>query len=337
MARDASVPGSASDGGQGKDDGWSADGSLPEDLQIKTPADSVEATTEQETPEEEQESEPEEKAEEAEGEEEEEGAPAPAKKGVKAEEAEEPEEAEDSDTQRSLAEVQGKLSQMEKMLQFYQQGYNDLLNQSKGAQPPQEGEQAAKGKPAPQGQAEIDAELQAPPPEWKTSEDVVQYFDKRNQSLIKREIGNAVKQYVGEIDKSFQRVNQAIHTFIDRSIKPQVKDFDDVIKDVNNELFVLDPTGQNIVGYRNQALLQYFQSQPIPILAMYDYGVSKRAPQTIKKAAQEATKKTVQKLTKRPKATTQIRGGASSEQIGELDWDTPKEKVEQLLHKKRLI
>ena len=333
MARDTSVPGSASDGSGGE---WSADGSLSEDLQIKTPADSAEAVipeeAEPETPEEGQEPEPEEpKGEEEEGETPKEDA----------EEEEEPEEAETPDKKGSLAEVQGKLAQMEKMLQFYQKGYNDLLVQTKGAPLPKQGEQVAKGKPTPQDQAQIDAELQAPPPEWKTSEEVVQYFDKRNKSLIKREISQAVQQYVGEIDKSFNRVNQAIHSFIDRSLKPNLKDFDEIIKDVNNELFVLDPTGQNVVGYRNEALLQYFQTQPIPLLAMYDYGTSKQAPKKTKQAAKDAaakaTKSTIQKIANRPKAPTQVKGGAASEQVGELDWNTPRDKVEQVLAKKRLI
>ena len=329
MARDEGNPGSA-DGG--KDDGWNADGSLPKDLEIKTPADSVSAIPmkgeseepEQPEPEEGQEPEPEEGAEEA-------------QEGKEQEpEKEEPEE--DSETKRSLTELQGKFSQMEKMLQFYQNSYNQLATQMKtgGAVQPPTGEQAAQGKPTPQGQAQTE-QLDAPPPEWKTSEEVVQYFDKRNQAIVRKEIDQVVKQYVGQIDESFGRVNQAIHTFIDRSIKPQLKDFDDVIKDVNNELFVLDPTGQNIVGFRNQALLQYFKSQPIPILAMYDYGVSKKAPQKIKEAAQQATKKTVQKIAQKPKAPKQIKGGASSEEAGELDWNTPRDKVEQILGKKRLI
>jgi hypothetical protein len=331
MARDeGNAPGSANEGGQGNsDDGWNSDGSLPDDLQIKTPADSSEAVPmkgkgeqkkeePQQEPEEGQEPEPAEGVGETEG------------------EQEEPEEAEVSDTKRSLTEMEGRLSQTEKMLQFYQKGYNELMARAKGApaQPPI-GEQAAQGKPTPQGQP--DADLQAPPPEWKTSEEVVQYFDKRNQSVIRREINQVVQQYVGEIDRSFSRVNQAIHSFVDRSVKPQLKDFDEVVKNVNNELFILDPTGQNVVDVRNRALLQYFQSQPIPILAMYDYGVSRQAPQKIKNAASEATKKTVQKIANRPKAPKQIKGGASSEQVGELDWDTPKDKVEQILGKKRLI
>lgn len=329
MARDESnAPGSANDGGQGND-GWNADGSLPDDLQIKKPADSASAIPVKEEAEEEQ---PEPETEEGQE-------PKPEEAVEEQPEKEEPEEKPESSAKdSSLTEMQVKLTQMEKMLQFYQQGYNELLQRTRGAQqpaPPPVGEHAATGKPTQPGQ--VQANLEPPPAEWKTTEDVVKYFDKRNQSMIRQEIDGVVKQYVGEIDKSFARVNQAIHSFIDRSVKPQLKDFDDVIKDVNNEVFVLDPTGQNVVDVRNRALLQYFQAQPIPILAMYDYGLSKRAPQKIKQAANEATKKTVQKIAQKPKAPKQVKGGASAEEVGELDWDTPRDRVEQILNKKRLI
>jgi len=205
------------------------------------------------------------------------------------------------------------------------------LNEPPKPQPEAQGKDAkAKGTQGPEGDV-----FDTPPEAWEDTQSIVQFFDKRQDVRTQNTMKEAYTEYV---QPAFDRMNNAIHELINRTVKPQLKDYDDVMKDVNNELFILDPTGQNIVGYRNPALLEYFRAQSVPILAMYDYGLSKRAPTKIAEGIKKGTKETLAKLTKKPKAPTDIKGGKTpASGAGELDWDTPRDQVENILEKKRLL
>ena len=300
-------------------EGWDIDGKLPEGMEIETPAgeEGAEAPVvpipKKPKKEEGQEPKPEgeEEAEEVEEEPGEEELPEIAK--VKQE------------YEGRLADVEARLAMTDKALQFYMAQLNDKLNVPAAAPAPHK---EAIGALVPGGEDE------APPEAWDSSQSVVEFFDRRSD----RRISNTLQQaYKENVQPEFTRVNQAIHSLIERVVKPQSKDWDDVIKGVTNELFVLDQTGQNIVGYRNPALLNYFQAQPIPIIAMYDYGLSKRAPKTIADGIKKGTQKAISKITQKPKAPAEIRGKAKIDESDDLDWNAPKDKVEKVLAKKGLI
>ena len=317
--------GSGAEEGGGGDD-WNIDGELPKGMEIQKPADEeggeAPVVPIKKKPKEEGQQEPE-----PEGEEGAAGEVEGEVEGVSAEESPEIAKVREEYEGR-LTDMEARLAMNDKALQFYMAQLNDRLNAPAPA--PQ---QQPKGKEAIGAQDE-GGEFEAPPEAWDSSQSVVEYFDRRNKSVM----ATSMRQgYENIVEPEFQRVNQAIHSLIERIIKPQTKDWDDVIKGVTNELFILDPAGQNIVGNRNPALLNYFRAQPIPILAMYDYGLSKKAPKAIAEGIKKGTQKAIAKITSKPKAPTEIKGRGQAGPADELDWNTPKDQVEKVLAKKRLL
>jgi len=234
-----------------------------------------------------------------------------------------------------MVQMRARLQSLEQMTNFWQSKYNEAINASRQNQPQQQPGQ----RQSPPGQQEAPgeiAELEPPPENWETTNDVVSYFDKRTQTRTQQVMEQA---YNESVKPQFDRFNGAIGEIFDRFVKPQLEDFDDIVKGVNNNhLFVMDPTGQNAIAVKNQALLDYFLAQRIPQLAMYDWGLSQKAPQKIKEGTEKAKKELIGKIKKKPKTPTQIKsGGAVEAGDDELDWNTPSDKVEQILHKKRLI
>jgi len=136
---------------------------------------------------------------------------------------------------------------------------------------------------------------------------------------------------------ALERINQAMNHVIEKTIKPNLKDWDEVMEDVHDELFILDKSGKQVINVKNQALLDYFRAQPVPVLAMYEHGLAKKAPQKIKEGVQKANKDTIQKIQKKPKAPTQVKSGHAQPDIGDLDWDTPASQAEKILAKKKLL
>jgi len=91
------------------------------------------------------------------------------------------------------------------------------------------------------------------------------------------------------------------------------------------------------LAIKNPALLQYFQKSSMPKMAMYQYGLSKRAPQKIKEAVTKATTDLVNNIQNKPKVTMPKSPGSGDQTLAsKLDWDTPKEKVDELLSKQGL-
>ena len=70
---------------------------------------------------------------------------------------------------------------------------------------------------------------------------------------------------------------------------------------------------------------------------MYDYGLSKKAPKAIAEGIKKGTQKAIAKITSKPKAPTEIKGRGQAGPADELDWNTPKDQVEKVLAKKRLL
>ena len=301
------VEDSSDDGGD-----WNAEGELAEGDQIKEPADQVKALpiTEPKAKAEPQEEEQEESEPEVEAE---------------AEEEVEEEEEETGDNQE-VAAMRAELESLKQMNTFWQSKYNEVT--SRQTQPAQKAAQAQQATPE---------EFEEPPESWESTNDVVSFFDKRSNVKTQQAMEQGFKQYVQPM---FEKFNTAMVEVINRTIKPSLKDYDSIIKDVNDKhLFVMDPTGEKAVAIRNQSLLDYFMAQPVPQLAMYDWGLSQKAPQKIKEGTQKAQKDLISKLKKKPKAPKQIQNASQQPEQGgdELDWDTPDTQVEKILSKKRLI
>jgi len=278
---------------------WNAEGDLEEGDQIKEPADQVKTLPV---------TEPKVKAEPQEEEQEE------SEPEVEAGAEEEEEEEEEPEVNQEVAAMRAELESLKQMNTFWQSKYNEVT--SRQTQPPQKAAQAQQATPE---------EFEEPPESWESTNDVVSFFDKRSNVKTQQAMEQGFKQYVQPM---FEKFNTAMVEVINRTIKPSLKDYDSIIKDVNDKhIFVMDPTGEKAVAIRNQSLLDYFMAQPVPQLAMYDWGLSQKAPQKIKEGTQK------------PKGPKQIQNASQQpEQSGdELDWDTPDTQVEKILSKKRLI
>lgn len=227
--------------------------------------------------------------------------------------------------QTDMATIKSQLENAQKIAEFYQAQYNNLI----GKKEPKE-EVKDKGK--------VSAEdLLNPPDEWGSTKEVVDFFDNRNNSIVEKAFN---QRYQEAILPMFQRADQAISALINYAIKPNKPDWDDIIKEVNNELFITDPTGQHIISEKNPGLLQYFRNQPLPILAMYEYGKNKKAsvenPKIIKNAIQKGTTDTLKKITQKKKGAINIRSG-QEEALPELTFDTPRADAEKILGKRGII
>ena len=310
---------------EGAGDDWSVTGDLPAGEQIQQPGDQEPASpvpikkAAKPKPEEGQEPEPE-------GEAEPEGTP-------EGEEEPEGEPEGEPEVAPEVAQLQAQLANMQRMADFFQTKYNEMVQMNQGQQPsPQTPEQQGQpGQPTPQG-------LMDPPAQWESTKQVVDFFDKRTDVRTQQKMGEMLqKGFQQMVVPALERINQAMNHVIEKTIKPNLKDWDEVMEDVHDELFILDKSGKQVINVKNQALLDYFRAQPVPVLAMYEHGLAKKAPQKIKEGVQKANKDTIQKIQKKPKAPTQVKSGHAQPDIGDLDWDTPASQAEKILAKKKLL
>jgi uncharacterized coiled-coil protein SlyX/signal recognition particle subunit SEC65 len=318
---------------------WDASGKTAPGMEEETTSEEPTEDAEPEVEGEESEAEPEAEPEQEEAEGAEEGEEEGAEEGTEeeGEEAEPGEEEADAEQDERIAELTGQIAQQTKLMEYYEK-QNSVLTQRLQQLVATVQKGAAKVPPA-GAVPGIPKDLEPPPANWETTNDLVSYFDKRTGTMINQHVENTLRKgYQDAIMPAFNRFNTALHSIIERAVKPQLKDFDDVLGEVTKSVFLLDSKGEKIVGVQNQQLLNYFRAQPVPLLAMYDYGMSRRAPKQIKKATNEAVKKAVKKLGTRPKAPVVPKGKAKPKgPIAELDWNTPRRVAEGILAKKRLI
>ena len=151
---------------------------------------------------------------------------------------------------------------------------------------------------------------------------------------VQQELGRA---YNESIVPQFNRFNNVIKALEQHLVKNTYKDFDAVTKPAIEELFVLNPKGE-VVGVKNPALLRYIQESPMPSFALYDYALSRRAPQAIAEARTTRTKELLENLNRKPKGPTVPPGSsAGGAAPTELDWETPPDIAEEMLAKRGLI
>ena len=232
--------------------------------------------------------------------------------------------------------------QLQRGIEFYQNQYNELVAQVQGVAPAT-GDPA---RPAAQpGTAPANAPGQTPAPlpqgikgpgEWEDQTEMAAYFDHavsaKAQPLVRQELAQAYQQAIAP---QIQSINKWVGALEEMVVKAQHPDFDDVVGSVMSEMFVTDhegkiwndPAGNPKV--KNQALLNYIRQSPMPRMALYNYGVSKRAPQKIADTVTSTTEQLLKAINTRPKGPTVPRQAGGGAKPVELDWDTPKDQVDQ--------
>lgn len=153
------------------------------------------------------------------------------------------------------------------------------------------------------------------------------YIDHRAAQIADHMMEEA---YTKNLKPVLERVNRSVSKIREHLAKQIHPDYPEVVKEAYDDIFVLDPGG-HVVGTKNPALLQYFRSQEFPELAMYEYAMTKRAPQAVKKGTQQATKKALQKLNTRPKVPSKPMGKGKTGALPELGWDDPPDVADKKL------
>jgi hypothetical protein len=224
-------------------------------------------------------------------------------------------------TQR-IAQMEADLKQANDMAQFYGQFYQDQIQaqQQPGQQQQLGPGQVAEGQPP---------ENIVNPGDWDSQEHTADWVNHTVQSQLQQ----GYQQMVLPV---LQKVTTALQGLQLNSAKAGKEDWDDVYGGTMGEIFTMGPDGK-VLGVKNPALLNYFQSQGNPFESMYQYGLTKKTPEKIKQQVQDQTKKTVEKLSKRPKGPTQPKSGETPKDTPALDWDTPAPEAEKILDKKGLI
>jgi hypothetical protein len=221
-----------------------------------------------------------------------------------------------------IAQMEADLKQANDMAQFYGQFYQDQIQaqQQPGQQQQLGPGQVAAGQPP---------ENIINPGEWDSQEHTADWVNHTVQNQLQQ-------GYQQMIHPVLQKITTALQDLQMVSAKTGKEDWDDVYGETMGEIFTMGPDGK-VLGVKNPALLNYFQSQGNPFEAMYQYGLTKKTPEKIKQQVRDHTQKTVEKLSKRPKGPVQPKGGETPKGTPALDWDTPASEAEQILDKKGLI
>jgi len=244
-------------------------------------------------------------------------------------EAKKPEEEESDegkdDLESQLTELKLTHQNLQAQLEFFQKAYNEMVEKQAGAQEGQE-EQQAKAKLPPLDDV---PEGILKPGDWEDQDQMARYFDHRANIVTSHAINQALQPMQERIGEVMGALQEAV-------IKQIYPDYDEVAKDVWDDIFILDNDGK-VQGVKNQGLLEFIRKQPFSQMAVYKYGTQKRAPQKIKEGIQNQTRKTLEKVGKKPKGPTQPAAGAESTESPSLDWNTPKEQAEKILDKDGLL
>lgn len=279
-------------------------------------------------------------------------------------------------SEATIAELQGNMENLNQQLQFYAEQYNQVVGQDNNvpgqtpatpipgvnAGTPQAG-QPGSPQPQPIVQPEVPGQL---PPDvigpatkqdaegnpiggWEDQQQIAQYMDHRANEVASQGMERA---YTERIAPVFDRFNQAITSMQDMLLTlhyPTEKDdagkpdpnsgwepaYNEALKDV----FAMDDAGK-VLAVKNQATLNYWQSQPFPKFAAIQHGMRKLAPQAIKEGKAKAIKETLKDLGTKPKGpTTPGSSGVSPQDEVDIGWDAVPggKESEAYLEKKGLI
>ena len=234
------------------------------------------------------------------------------------------------DLQANFNALQTKSENLQNVANFYQGKLNDVTK-TKDVPVANTDPNASQNPNLPQ---EV-----VPPEKWDFEDaDVFRqqmggYID--HQTTIQNQ--NMQSAYEKTIVPMFERTGQALNMVVDQVFKGQNEDWDEVIGNVQKEIFMFDAEGKEVIGVKNQSVLDYFRAQPIPKLAMYNWGVGQKAPTKIKEGVKANTRKVIEKIAAKPKGPTKPGASERTDRVPDLGWDDPKDVAEQKLHKSGLI
>lgn len=222
------------------------------------------------------------------------------------------EEEEQLDLQQQLQEMQAKIDHSNKVAEFYQTAYNNEMRRQE-----QPNRQVAPEK-AKDGTTE---EAIKQPGEWEDQAQMASYID------------NTINEFSSPI---LERLDAKLTAYEDMLLKLSHPDFEEYTKDWKDELFLTGPNGE-LIDTKNQALLSFFQAQPIPRLAAYEWAKARRSPEKIKTARKKGKNDILRELAKKPKGPTKVDGGGVDQQVQELGFDTPPEIADGILADRGVI
>ena len=239
------------------------------------------------------------------------------------------------DTATEIEQLKAQIEQSEKVAQFYQTQFNESQNMGPDGQPAQQQQPVHPGQqvPGPLMEPGQLPENIVAPGNWEDQEQQGAW----TEHIAGQRASEMMKQaYQQTLLPMLTQLSNAVASLQQGTAKAGKNDFDEVVAEVNKQIFQTGPDGK-VYSVLNPALLNYFRTQSNPYEAMYQHGLTLRAPQKIKEGVQKQTQNTLKKLGKQPVGPTQPRGGDAPGDAPELDWDTPSKETEAILHKRGLI
>lgn len=248
-------------------------------------------------------------------------------------------------------------------LQFYAEQYNQVIgkNENVSGQPPQPGQAINPLQPViqPGAPGQLPANVVGPATKydangdpiggWADQQQIAQYMDHRANEIARTGMETA---YTEKIAPVFERFNQSITsmqdmllglhypTKVDKDGKSDPNSgWEPAYKEALKDVFVMDDSGK-VLAVKNNATLNYWQSQPFPKLAAIEHGMRKLAPKLIKEGQSRAIKDTLKGLGTKPKGPT-APGSSGVAPQGKVDigWDVKPggKESEAYLNEKGLI
>ena len=272
---------------------------------------------------------------------------------------------------KELKESRGSLEadkeNLNNQLQFYAEQYNQVAGLKEGGTgpaptapipgvTPQPGQARS---PQPQAPSQLPTDIIGPATKydangdpiggWADQQQIAQYMDHRANEIARTGMETA---YTEKIAPVFDRFNQAITSMQDMLLNlnfPTERDkdgkavpnsgWDPAYKEALKDVFVMDDAGK-VLAVKNQATLNYWQSQPFPKLAAIEHGMRKLAPTIIKEGQSRALKDTLKGLGTKPKGpTVPVASGGSPKDEVDIGWETlaGSKESEAYLNEKGLI
>ena len=258
---------------------------------------------------------------------------------------------EKKEMETARASYEAQIKQASEIANFYQNQFNEHLKASQamrgqhpGAQRP--GQQAGPAQ-TPGAQAQPGGfKLELPPNikgpgKWETQEDEAAYLDHMAGDIVTRHVPQVAMQATRQVFEQvvtpiIEQITSTMQDLQESYVRNANPDYDDVIKAANEAIFTLGPDGK-VFGVKNPALLSYIKSQKNPYLALYNHGLTIKAPNKIKAGVDKATKQALRAIGAKPSGPTRPASSNQMTQEAELDWNTPPRQAEKVLHKRGLL
>jgi hypothetical protein len=250
------------------------------------------------------------------------------------------------------ASYEAQLKQASEIANFYQNQFNEHLKATqamRGQHPGAQGRQTPGQPAAPMAGAQppggMPMKMELPPNikgpgKWDTQEDEAAYLDhmaNHIQSQVPMVAMQATRQVFEQIvQPMIENFTSQIQDMQESFARQANPDYDDVIKAANEAIFTLGPDGK-VFGVKNPALLSYIRAQRNPYLALYQHGLTIKAPNKIKAGVDKATKQALRAIGAKPSGPQRPASSSSQVPQEDLDWETPPKQAEKVLAKRGLL